>query len=114
MNGAEKQKRMDAARETLLEWCPRGSTVYVVCTQVARSGMSRHIMPVVVVDGEAHNISWLVAPLLGRRHCDDDTVLCEGCGMDMGFDLVYSLSRALYCQDGYDRDGAYALSHRWL
>ena len=47
-----------------------------------------------------------------------------GCGMDMGFHVVYNLGRAMW-PDGTpdphgtrngepDRDGGYALKHRWL
>jgi len=34
-----------------------------------------------------------------------------GCGMDMGFHIVYSLSLALY---GSANDGGYTLSQEWL
>lgn len=51
-------------------------------------------------------------------------IKCDGCGMDMGFQLVYSLGRTLWPLGTHephgkrngqpDREGGYALKHRWL
>ena len=44
-----------------------------------------------------------IAGLLNRGYSEKNghnAVICKGCGMDMGFDLVYHLSSVLYC-DGY-------------
>lgn len=88
-------------------------TVYTVMRSVARSGMSREIsvvIPVVVgCDGGIPQVrqfvhpSYTIAGLLGRSYSEKNghnSVVCHGCGMDMGFDLVYNLSSVLY-GDGY-------------
>lgn len=88
--------------------------VHCVLRHVSRSGMQRRISLFVVAwrgdEGEPYiaDISASAARVLDRRlNRDDLGVICHGAGMDMGFELVYSLSRALY-GDGY------ALKHRWL
>jgi hypothetical protein len=119
-----------------------GDTVWTVVRYASRSGMMRCISPIVV--GTMSNrhgtrpapvdVSWLAARALGDRvHRDHGGVIVSGCGMDMGFHLVYSLSRVLY-PDGFDcigdgcpsndhtnrednahhSDGGYALRHSRL
>ena len=105
----ERQEQL----EKLRKWFPKGSTVYTVLRHVSRSGMQRQISVVcLTVDkGEIVDLhpNYSVAKLLGRRLKTGwhDSVTCNGCGMDMGFDLAYALSNALY-GDGY------ALKHKWL
>lgn len=125
-----------------------GDTVHTVLRHVSSSGMTRHISVVIVRDGEPVDISWSVARAMGwtlaETRSTNRGVKVGGCGMDMGFHLVYSLSRTLYpeghaCtgESGYgadrcpsndhsndrtadyrtDRvhsDGGYALKQRWL
>jgi hypothetical protein len=118
------------AREKLRELLPPGTTVSTILRHVSRSGMQRSISP--IIDGEDY--SWLVRRAIGgiidQRN---GGIKRTGCGMDMGFDLVYSLSRALYpngfacigerCpsndHSNHDPgpahgDGGYALEQRWL
>lgn len=123
----------EAAVERLREWIKPGDTVQTILRHVSRSGMSRAISP--VVNGQ--DISFWVA-----RACDytinqkHGGLKVEGCGMDMGFDVVYQLSYQLF-KDGFDcigegcpandhsngdqvrtphrhTDAGYALKQRWL
>jgi hypothetical protein len=94
--------------ERLQREIPAGSTVYTVLRHVSSTGMSRVIGLIVLQDNEPRFYGYHAAKALGwswdgRR----DGVKVGGCGMDMGFHLVYSLSRVLH-GDGY------ALNHRWL
>lgn len=74
-------------------------------------------------------IGWHVAQVTGRKMTDNHAIKCHGCGMDMGFDLVYTLGRCLYPKgfklpkgkrgrngdkSGFDNDGGYALNQIWL
>lgn len=53
-------------------------------------------------------LSWYVAKALGYRFSEDtEALVVGGCGMDMGFHVVYSLSYALF-GDGY------ALNQKWI
>lgn len=142
-NTITKQER-DEAIARLRELLPPGSIVTTVLRHVSRSGMQRSISCVIASpDGPdrnqaiPHDIDYWVRHATGlpfdRNH---GGLKVNGCGMDMGFHLVYSLSRILY-RDTFtcigercpsndhsngDRDysphthsdGGYALRHRWL
>ena len=88
---------------------PKGSTVYLVIRQVSRSGMYRHISVHAIRDNEIRgNNSFHVANVLKWTFKDKtNAVGVGGCGMDMGFHLVYTLASVLY-NDGY------ALKHRYI
>jgi hypothetical protein len=82
--------------------------VYTIIRHVARSGMMREISVVIPITDDHHNTrfvhpSYTIAGLLGWSYTDkhgNNAVIVGGCGMDMGFHLVYSLSSVLY-GDGY-------------
>ena len=124
------------ARERLLELLSPGDTVHTVLRHVSRSGMCRWIdlylftaNPVNVEDaaqavsGQVYPtvtklyLSGYVATLLGlschkNRHRAPQI---EGCGMDMGFALVYDLAYTLWPKGANgNKDGGYALKQEWL
>jgi len=85
-----------------------GDTVYTILRHVSRSGMTRVICPLVVKDNRPIMFPRLAAKVLGERYDPDRYgVVVHGCGMDMGFHLVYELAHALF-------GNGYALDHRWL
>ena len=89
-------------------------TVYTVLRSVSASGMTRHISFKVAENSNIYDITYLVARVLGERLNDRNgynTIKVNGCGMDMGFHMVYNLSSVLY--HGQERAG-YVLSQRWL
>lgn len=91
----DKQEAIDTLLNQFELW--PGDTLFTTCKHVSRSGMYRRISVFAMVNGEPRNISWHVAQVLGDRYRQDDqTVGVSGCGMDMGFHLVYSLSRVLF------------------
>lgn len=108
----------DTAREYLAEYAAitEAGTVYTSVTSVARSGMSRRIRVYVVDNGEIRSITHLVAAFLGYSSDPDRGMLVRGCGMDMGFHVVYSLSRAFHGgrADMGLNDAGYLLTQRWL
>jgi hypothetical protein len=110
--GNEKQENMQRAKVELKRLIEKtkNKTIYTYTEHVSKSGMRRHIKPIVIVDGEPINISGYIADMglfqrvkMGKG----DGVIVKGCGADMGFHIVYSISRALY-GDGY------ALKHKWF
>lgn len=108
---AEELQRM---RETLRRWFPPGSTGYTILRHCSRSGMLRVIDVVAIVDGEPVSAWGYVGAVLDWPvDRDRGGVKVSGCGMDMGFYLVYALSRHLY-NDGKGGDSGYNLNHRWL
>jgi len=134
-------KEREEAIQELRELLKPGDTVHCILRHVSRSGMTRAISPVILgTDGSSWEISYLVGPATGRKvNQKHGGVTVSGCGMDMGFELVYTLSRTLF-PDGFECigkgcpasdhvnpphdqnyephlhpiDGGYALGHRWL
>lgn len=86
-----------------------------VLRHVSRSGMSRDISLFVVdADGELVNVTFYAAQVLGETPRDRDgqrVIRVNGCGMDMGFHLVYSVSSILFAER--ERAG-YVVRHRWI
>ena len=113
------------ALEQIKKRVPKGGTVYTVVRSVAASGMSRRITLLAAVEetrtvnlriGELSvvtgpaiaELDYWVQTLRDQKHDSDKAgVFIPGCGMDMGFAIVYDLAQALY-GDGY------ALEQRWL
>lgn len=82
-----------------------GDTVYTVLRHVSRSGMSRNIDLYYVRDGAPVWISAYVGHAIGspqsRKNWERSQGLTVGgCGMDMGFHIVYNLGRVLF-RDGF-------------
>jgi len=97
----------ERAEELLKEWFPKGSTAHTTVVHVARSGMSRHIKVFAITGERILNISNHVADYLDWRYTNKEAVFVGGCGMDMGFHLIYTLSRRLY-------DDGYAIKQDWV
>lgn len=89
------------AKDKLREDLPAGSTVYTVLHHVSRSGMVRHIGVRAIADGAPVFLDGLVAIALDEKQADRGGIIMGGCGMDMGFSLVYNLSSALF-PDGHN------------
>jgi hypothetical protein len=69
------------------------------------------------------SIGYLAAKAMGDTFDRDrQGIKVGGCGMDMGFHLVYNLGRTMFPKgtkkgahgDSSVRDGGYALDHKWL
>lgn len=103
-----KKADRDEALDQLRAWMPKDSTVYTILRHVSRSGMQREIGLVKFIKGTAIHPNYRAAMVLGRRiNKQGDGIVCGGAGMDMGFELVYSLAQKLY-------GNGYALNQRWL
>lgn len=86
--------------------------VYCVLRSVSQSGMSRRISFFTIIDNQPRWLDWKIEQILGyKRRGDKEGLFIEGCGMDMGFHVVYSLSQVLY---GIDHNNAYKLTHQWI
>ena len=120
------------AKSYLLSILKPGTEVYTSVKSVAKSGMSRTMTLHIVQDGRICGITYSAAVVLGEVQRNDSSIRVHGCGMDMGFEVVYRLSRRLF-PDGFkprdagkdygrngtsadevDMDGGYALKQRWL
>lgn len=98
----------DAAIARLRDWIKPGDTVYTILESVSRSGMSREIRVLVPYQNAPEDVArgrlpidfihpnHAVSQALGIRQGKRDGLIVGGCGMDMGFHLVYELSATLY------------------
>lgn len=126
---AKQQKQQDRAEaiqslKRILE--KSNGTIYTVLNKVSSSGMTRHISTFVATtdkDGKPQvlNVTWYASRALDyKRNNEAARVIVGGCGMDMGFHVVYSLSRVLYSYDENGNrienanDAGYKLNHKWL
>lgn len=93
----EKATRLDNARKVLEGILKPGDTVFTSVTHVARSGMSRSIRAFVMINNEPVDISYYTGVVCDFK-MDEKNGGCkiDGCGMDMGFALVYDLSRVMF------------------
>ena len=104
----KKEKEKIEAIEHLKKYINKGDTLYTSVQKVSTSGMYRHIKVISIKDNNPSYWSYYVAKVLEWSYKDKtNAVGVGGCGMDMGFHLVYTLSRILF-KDGY------ALKHRWI
>jgi len=103
-----KKERAEAERQ---EWREKlrgilkpGDTVLCVLRHVSRSGMQRRIdlyAPSCEPGGAPMFISGMAAAAMGERwDRDKGGIIVGGCGMDMGFHLVYNLGYVLW-PDGF-------------
>jgi uncharacterized Zn ribbon protein len=104
-----KQLRAEYAKNSLRNILKNGDTVYTILRHVSTSGMSRRIDLYTFRDNKPVYLSGLYAMMQGEEPPENGYKV-GGCGMDMGFHLVYSMSSMLF--DG-DR-GGYELRHEWL
>jgi hypothetical protein len=105
-----KRIRAEHAKESLLRILKEGDTVYTVLRHVSASGMSRRIDLYTFQDNKPVYLSGYYAMMQGEEP-PQNGYRVGGCGMDMGFHLVYTLSSLLY---GYADRGGYELRHEWL
>ena len=122
----------DEAIKRLKQWIRPSNIIYVVLRHVSTSGMSRRLDFYVIKHNQPIRITYLIAYALGYRLSKvDDALVVQGCGMDMGFSVVYSLGRCLFPKGGSlrhtnsirrlqekkygrEKDGGYLLKHQWL
>lgn len=103
----------------LREMLKPGDTVYTVLRHVSRSGMTRGIDCYMIADNKPQWITGYVGHAIGSPQPEaywrkSMGLKIGGCGMDMGFHIVYTLSRVLFHEIDAKHDGGYALMHGWL
>lgn len=120
---AEALKRLGAALKP-------GDEIKCILRSVSRSGMSRVISFYIVKDDDLCGLDWPIAVALGYPLARDG-VKVGGCGMDMGFAVVYNVGRVTFPKgcalkhsprkeqekragQKREQDGGYALRSRWL
>lgn len=100
----KEQERQDAV-DQIKKYAKPGDTLFTVLRNVSRTGMYRHIDLYAVVDNEMVYLSGYVATALDWPRCKDGSVGVSGCGMDVGFHLVYNLGWSMFGKEGYECTG---------
>jgi hypothetical protein len=94
----------------------KNPTLHTILRHVSASGMTRDISLVYVKDGQLYNVTYSAALALGwplSERSGYRAIRVGGCGMDMGFHLVYTLSSVLF-RNSTDSDAGYTLKQEWL
>jgi hypothetical protein len=112
MTVSAKELDKEFGKEKLCEfYLTENCIVYTILRSVSTSGMCRHISLVIPdKDGTIKDITYYAAAALGESLYEKNghrSIRQNGCGMDMGFNLVYNLAYVLY-------GNGYSLTQRWL
>lgn len=113
---AHKQQEEESARAYLLSIMNKQEkpTLYTSLKHVSSSGMSRDMKVLAVVEGDIIDVTYYVGKLdIGtlKERNGQRVIRVGGCGMDVGFHVVYTISAMLY---GYQDRGAYTIRHEWI
>ena len=111
----ERVQEQESARDRLREMMAGDErpTIGTILRHCSASGMSRDIS----LYYKDTNITYLAGVAMGdnvRSSNGFNAIRVQGCGMGMGFHVVYGLSITLFCADKYEHDSAYKLKQRWL
>jgi hypothetical protein len=130
------KEQVERSEEYLRTLITPGTIIYTGLQHVSASGMMREIKVYVMKDNEPIHISYSVACVLGYSQGKSDGIRVAGCGMDMGYHIMMSISYHFF-RGGFEcigkgcpsndhsngdrnyephhhESGGYALSHRWL
>tara|TARA_R100001443_G_scaffold23229_1_gene35451 strand:+ start:137 stop:493 length:357 start_codon:yes stop_codon:yes gene_type:complete len=115
----------EQAIEQLKERIKPNDIIYTQLEHVSRSGMTRFIKVRQIEKDYPYDLTYLASVALGWKYSGRyHAIKVEGCGMDMGFHLIYSLGQVLWpngtdephgIRNGEpDSAGGYAITQRWL
>jgi len=89
------------ANETLFKILDKRKEIYCSVKHVANSGMSRHIAFYVADGDKILTITRQIGVILDLPYRErTGGLFISGCGMDMGFHIVYNLGLVMF-EDGY-------------
>ena len=111
-----KEDQAYAVERLLSYYLKEGDRVYTLNRHTSASGMSRDLSLFIAKGDEIQDVTYYAAHALGWRLVERNgrrAIRVQGCGMDMGFHLVYTLSSVLY-RGAVEGDAGYALRQEWL
>jgi hypothetical protein len=105
-------------KTNLKEFIKPKDTVYTILRHVSKSGMRRVISLFVIRNGKPYRLDYFASKLLNLKYsATHNGLIVDGCGMDMGFHLVYKFSRELFAEEAEEaknEDAGYWLNQEWL
>lgn len=125
MSTTQKQIEREKAIAELRKLLKPGTTVYTLLRHRSASGMYRVVDVYVIKQNTPLRLSWSVALATGAGYdTKHEGVRAPGCGLDVGYQIVYDLGSVLWpngtkkphgTRNGEpDHAGGYALKHRWM
>ena len=107
-----KEKRKQESISYLKSMLKKDDIIHTQLCHVSQSGMTRHIKVRLIRDNIPLDLSFDTSRVLEwkegkNRFGGYNGIKVRGCGMDMGFHLVYTLSRVLF-------DDGYYIKQEWL
>jgi hypothetical protein len=106
----EKQQAIDSLKNIFNLMPPEKRVIYCVLRSVSKSGMSRVIDFYTIENDKPQYLSGLIRMALGYRMAKNGGLVVGGCGMDMGFHVVYTVASVIY---GGNR-GGYEIKSEWI
>ena len=106
----EKQQAIDSLKNIFNLMPEDKRVIYCVLRSVSKSGMSRVIDFYTIENNRPQYLSGLIRMALGYRMAKNGGLVVGGCGMDMGFHVVYTVSSVIY---GGER-GGYEIKSEWI
>ena len=106
----EKQQAINSLKNIFDSMPQEKRVIYCVLRSVSASGMSRVIDFYTVINDRPSYLSGLIRKALGYRMAKRGGLVVGGCGMDMGFHVVYTVASVLY---GGNR-GGYEIKSEWI
>ena len=97
----KKQIEINESIETLKEYLKKDMTIHSIIRSVSNSGMTRNISFKITDKDNILDLSYHIAKVLEYPFNDKyHAIKVSGCGMDMAYHVVHTLSRVLF-DDGY-------------
>jgi hypothetical protein len=106
----EKQQAIDSLKNIFNLMPEEKRVIYCVLRSVSKSGMSRVIDFYTIENDKPQYLSGLISMALSYRKAKNGGLVVGGCGMDMGFHVVYTVASVIY---GGDR-GGYEIKSEWI
>jgi hypothetical protein len=106
----EKQQAIDSLKNIFNLMPEDKRVIYCVLRSVSKSGMSRVIDFYTIENNRPQYLSGLIKMALGYRMAKNGGLVIGGCGMDMGFHVVYTVSSVVF---GGTR-GGYEIKSEWI
>jgi hypothetical protein len=107
-----KQQIKKEAIDILKSIIKKDDVLYTQLNHVSQSGMMRHISIKYIKDNKPMDITGYIAEANDWKEAKNrfggyNGIKVSGCGMDMGFHVIYNISKTLF-NDGY------AIKQQWL
>tara|TARA_R110000803_G_scaffold87722_1_gene154632 strand:- start:506 stop:835 length:330 start_codon:yes stop_codon:yes gene_type:complete len=103
---AKKEIDRNEAISKLKEVLKKGDTLFTNVTHVSKSGMTRNIRVMKINNNRPVHLNKIISVAMDWP-IKDNAIRVGGCGMDMGFHLVYTLGSILF-------NNGYSLKQEWI